>query len=379
MDLHWLRDVAQTEGPFASVYLDSSHNTEDAPKRIELRWRALRAALAEQGADLETLAAIDDAIGVAAAAVDHPPGQVGQLLVAAHGSVVLNEFLPVPPDQERARWSPAPDLLPALTHMPEQLTTVVAVVDATGADVYAGQHAEHLDTARYPMHKVRGGGWSHRKMQHRVEENERASASETARAIEDIVAANGADLLVLAGETQSRSRVRRALRKRAQGIAEEVEAGGRAPGSDGAELDREVARLVDARVSAIRRAEAERYAEIAGRGDGSSVDGVAPVTEALRAAQVEALYLDAEQAPTEPLWIGPQAGQVATEPEQLAGLGVRPAGPVDPVDALLRAAAGTGASFHPVGGGRTGLVGRTLTDGVGAILRSGPPGGQPST
>jgi hypothetical protein len=49
------------------------------------------------------------------------------------------------------------------------------------------------------------------------------------------------------------------------------------------------------------------------------------------------------------------------------------------VDALLRAAAGTGASFHPVGGGRTGLVGRTLTDGVGAILRSGQPGGQPST
>jgi hypothetical protein len=40
--------------------------------------------------------------------------------------------------------------------------------------------------------------------------------------------------------------------------------------------------------------------------------------------------------------------------------------------ALLRAAAGSGAAFQPLGGGRTGLVGRPVEDGVAALLRWAP-------
>jgi hypothetical protein len=37
--------------------------------------------------------------------------------------------------------------------------------------------------------------------------------------------------------------------------------------------------------------------------------------------------------------------------------------------ALLRAAAASGAMFQPLGGGRTGLVGKPVDDGVAALLR----------
>jgi hypothetical protein len=45
-------------------------------------------------------------------------------------------------------WSALPVLLPAMTDMPEQLATVVAVVDVSGADIYAGRHAERVATER---------------------------------------------------------------------------------------------------------------------------------------------------------------------------------------------------------------------------------------
>jgi len=38
-------------------------------------------------------------------------------------------------------------------------------------------------------------------------------------------------------------------------------------------------------------------------------------------------------------------------------------------DALLAAAAASGAAFEPLGGGRTGLVGKPVEDGVAALLR----------
>lgn len=369
MDLQWLRRIARTEGPFATVYLDASHNTPDAPQQIELSWRRARADLVDAGADDLTLTALDTTMDEVAAAVDRPPGPVGKVLVAAGGSVLLNEWLPRPPEQPAAHWAHAPHLLPALSQFPEPVTAVVAVVDSGGARLYTGGHAERHDTGRYPLHQVRGGGLAHLKMRHRVEENERASAADVAHAIGEAVSATHADLVVLAGETQSRSRVHRALDRATAPITEEVDAGGLAPGTDNDRLDHEVAAVVDEKTEAMRRAEAERYASIAGADDGDgggAVDGLEAVVEALRAARVGALYLDIERPPSARMWIGPDPDQLAAHRDLLTSLGLPANGPVDAADALLRAAAGTGAAFYPVAGGAS-----ELTDGVGAILRAG--------
>jgi hypothetical protein len=157
---------------------------------------------------------------------------------------------------------------------------------------------------------------------------------------------------------------------RAGQIAEELDTGGRALGGDDGELDRQVARLVDNRVGELRRAAVGRYERLAGQAHGRAVDGLTAVTEALRAAQVDALYLDAGRVSGRKMWIGPEPEQLASDREELTALDIEAKGPVAMPDALLRAAVGTGASFYPVGGERTGLAGRPLVDGVGAILRA---------
>ncbi|GAB3887720.1 hypothetical protein GCM10029964_054170 [Kibdelosporangium lantanae] len=76
--LHWITDTA---GPFAAAYYDGSHDTEDAGQQLELRWRAARDHLRNQGADEATLAAMDEV-----ATVPTAPGRTGRALVAAQGS-----------------------------------------------------------------------------------------------------------------------------------------------------------------------------------------------------------------------------------------------------------------------------------------------------
>ena len=72
MNLSFLRELYQRPGPWASVYLDATHNTADGDQAVGLRWRGLREQLAAQGADEETLAAMDLAVN-SGQAVDAVP------------------------------------------------------------------------------------------------------------------------------------------------------------------------------------------------------------------------------------------------------------------------------------------------------------------
>lgn len=370
MNLAGLRELAYTEGPFATVYLVASHDTADAVRTVELGWRDRRDELVAAGADAATLAALDTEVLAILDGPERPVGPAGRVLVAAGGQLRLSQELPDPPDPPRASWSGLPDLLELLAGLPEPLSTVVVVVDTTGADIYTGSHETHVDPDRRALHQVRGGGLAHLGMRHRVEESQKHTTGDVARAVDKEVAGNGAGLLVLAGEVQSRSRLHKALGDRSRQLAVETDSGGRADGADVDELDREVRRLADARVTEIRRDALRRYEQAAGRADGQAVDGLDAVLEALRASLVDTLYIDAGTVSREPrLWIGPEPTQIAAKEQLLRDLGITPTGPVAADSALLRAAAGSDAAFHPVGGARTGLAGRPLADGVAAMLR----------
>ena len=372
MDLHFLSELTETPGPYATVYLDASHDSESADRELELRWAGHRTELAEQGADEPTLAALDRAVADADPAV----GRAGRVLVAADGRVLLDRALAEPPARPSAAWGPAPDVLPLLLDAPEPMTAVVVRVDKSGGEIllagedgFAPEAVDEVRGDRYPLHKTRGGGWKHLKMQHTVENTWRANVAALAERVDTEVRRTGARVLVLAGDGQSRTLLREALAERSASIAVDVDHSGGRSGADDEELAGAVEAAVRDVVDAERQAVLERLDQALGRPDGLAVGGLEPVLEALRAEQVDTLFLDGGVTRDGELWVGEVASQVATDAERLRGLGSEPVGKM-PVDlALLQAAAASGAAFEPLGGGRTGLVGKPVEDGVAALLR----------
>ena len=134
MDTTRLRELATTDGPFASVYFDDTHNTESAAKELELTWRELRDRLAEQNAPEQALDALEDAILDG----EPPTGErCGRGLVATPDGVVLDRRLTEPPARSVTRVSERPYLVPLIEHGERPPPHVVAVVDRVGADVTA--------------------------------------------------------------------------------------------------------------------------------------------------------------------------------------------------------------------------------------------------
>ncbi len=373
MDLHFLTQLTETPGPYATVYLDASHDSEDAARALELRWAGHRAELAEQGADEPTLAALDAAVADGDAAV----GRAGRTLVAAGGRVLLDRTVPEPPASPSATWGPAPDLLPLLLDAPEPMTAVVVRVDKTGGEILLADPGDTADPQpiekvrgdTYPLHKARGGGWKHLKMQHTVENTWRSNVAALGERVDAEVRRRGARLLVLAGDGQSRTLLRDVLAERSLGIAVDVEHSGGRSGPDDEQLADAVEAAARDAATAERQAVLDRLDQELGRPDGLAVGGLEPVLQALRAEQVDTLLLDGGVSREGELWVGEVASQVAAEEERLRGLGSEPVARM-PVDAaLLRAAAASGAAFQPLGGGRTGLVGKPVEDGIAALLR----------
>lgn len=374
MHLHFLKDLTAHPGPFATVLLDASHDTEDAAAQDDLRWSGARAELAGAGADPAVLAALD-----AALAADVPGrGRTGRALVAAGGDVLLDRLLPAPPDRPSATWGPLPDLLPVLLALPEPVTAVVVRLDKSGGEILLSgpdvepEPVEAVSGRHHQLHKVRGGGLANRRMQEKVEENWRRNAGALAERVDHHVTASGAGLLVVAGELQSRRLLHDALSERAAGIAVDVESSGTSPGGGGeddAALFAAVADAVRDAGTAARHAAIDQLQLALGRDEGLAVQGLPDVLAALRAEQVETLLIDGSTARETPVWFSDAPGQVALDRADLESLGAQPQGPADADAVLVRAAAAQDAALVPLGGGRTGLVGHEVRDGVAAVLR----------
>lgn len=373
MDLHFLKDLTAHTGPFATVYLDASHDTEDAAHQAALRWGAARGELDAHGADGATLDALARSVEEGTPA----PGPAGRVLVAAGGEVLLDRMLPNPPEPAQAHWGPLPELLPMLLDLPEPVAAVVVRVDETGGEILlarSGGTPEPTEqvSGRGPVHKVSTGGLSELNVQEHVEETWRRNVAELAARVDAHVSATAARVVVLAGDAPSRSRLRDALSERAAGIAVDLEHGGDGGGGGTGDDDlaAAVAEAVLDVVDAERHAVLEHYEQAAGKQEGYAVDGLESVVAALRAEQVDTLLIDGSVARDAELFYAAAAPtQVARDAEQLRAIGAEPHGPA-PADAVLvRAAVGADAVFHPLGGGRTGLVGHDVADGVAALLR----------
>lgn len=292
MDADRFRPLLTAKGPFASVYFEDSHDTEDAETQLDLRWRGLREQLTEQGADESVVAAIEDAVKNLRA----PVGRSGRAVVAGADGVLLNEHLLRPSATAVARFSELPYLVPVIEHGFDSPTYVLATVDHTGADITlhrnGGIGSETVDGGGYPVHKAAGAdNAGYGDPQQRTDEAARKNVRAVADRIAEIVDQTAAELVFIVGETRSRSDLQGALAERVAERAVPLEVGARHSGHDFNEVQVAVKAELAKRRNAVIEHVAEQFTAEMGRQSGLAAEGLGPVTSALRQGAVETLII----------------------------------------------------------------------------------------
>src|SRR3954451_7413688 len=189
MDVSFLEPVFSTPGPYATVCADVTHTTENADSELDLRVRAVAEQLTEQGAPEAVVEAVRSRL-----LEGNEGGEAGTLrgravVVAADGTVVLDQALVDAPTSEVADWSAQPDLLPVLRQLPGRVPHIVVLTDRTGADITfmggPGQahEEETVEGDTFQIHKFPGGGWSQHRYQHNTENKWVHNADEVAARI----------------------------------------------------------------------------------------------------------------------------------------------------------------------------------------------------
>jgi hypothetical protein len=360
-----ISDLYSHSGPFASVYLDATRASESGGTEVELRWRALRAQLAEAGADDKTLHAIDEVAGTHVEIA----GRHGQFVVAAGGEVLLDEPTRRPPLRELGRWSPLPHVLPYLVDRSTQVPHLTVLIDRTGADVHTvldDLHSEQTSVeggAEYPLRKTGRDVWNERVFQNRVDNAWETNSKEVAQAIVHDLPPQ-VRVILLAGDVRARTLVSEELAKvLPQRISvRQLEHGARAEGASREALDAEVRSALLHHLWAERHDILARLQQAVGRHD-YAVTGIPAVLDALRKAQVDTLVLSDDPSSTATCAIGPEPLLLGSDME-LGDLGVTEI-QHDRLDAaLVRALAGSGAGLVITPGGH-----QYVEHGIAALLR----------
>jgi hypothetical protein len=337
MDTTSLAPLFQVDGPFATVHVDVSRDSENGEHEHELRVRAACDQLSEQGAEP---AVVEQVVDVLAEIVERP-SPVARLVVATPDGVVMDEVAGFRLDEAVATWGALPDLTSWISHRDRTTTFVLALVDHEGGDVAVydsdvpeAEEVESVGGEEQFVHKVPVGGWSALRYQHTTENVWARNAAAVVESVTSHVR-SGHTLVLLAGDPQSRGLVRDGLAGLARIELVELETGTRsADGGDEALQQAIREALMDHAVSR-RVALAHELRDRLGQ-DRAVATGVRDVAEAFVRGQVATLLLDPAEARTHEL-----------DPAGIEGLSLGPStsGPVTADLALVAAAAQTSADI----------------------------------
>ncbi|WP_435587510.1 Vms1/Ankzf1 family peptidyl-tRNA hydrolase [Micromonospora aurantiaca (nom. illeg.)] len=362
MQLSFLRPLYDRPGPWCSVYMDASRDTQDARAQVDLRWRALKGDLLGQGADPVTVEAVEEVVR----RHQPMPGDYGIAVFASRGRVVHTEYLSAPPLRDLASWSALPHTMPLVAQRGEQVAWVRVLADRTGADamaVSAGgvpRRAQVQGGRSRQLRRVQPGGWSQSRYQRAAMEAWHQNAGDAAAATADLAERVGADVVVVAGDVRATGMIAAQLPARWQDVLVRTDAGARDVGADDTLMDditvQTVAEVADRRIAAAL----DRFGVQEDVGAGLDA-----VVSALQRNQVDTMLIVDDPSADGELWVGPEPTEIATDPGQLAGMSVADPQRVRADAALLRALIGTDADLTVLAPEEA----PELTDGVGAVLR----------
>lgn len=356
------RTLAESKGPFASVYFDDSHDTEDAATQRELKWRSIRDDLEQQDAPAEVISTLEHAIMDTAPAV----GRSGRGLVAGPDGVLLNEHLIRPIETPVVRVSTLPYLVPVVEHGDDHSTYVVVVVDHAGGDVtLVRDRTVTNDTVAgggYPIHQASGAetpgyGDPQRRTMEAGRKNLRAVSDRLTELVDEV----SPEVIFVVGEVQSRSDLMPTLVERVSERVVELDIGARHSGIDDGEVQDAISQeFLKRRLATIGHA-AEQFSQATGQGSGLATEGLDGVCAALRAGAVETLIIGDIGDAT--VVVGDDLLTVAPNEKVLSELGAAPDQTLRADEALPAAAIRTGAALVRID------ERISPADGVAAVLR----------
>jgi hypothetical protein len=330
MDTSRLTDLYAQPGPFATVTLDVSHDSESGEHEHELRVRAAVEELAGLGAPEPAVTAVTERLG----GLVPEAAPVARTVVASTAGVLFDETSHVRVDRPLVGWGPLPDLAGWIEHQDALTSFVLAVVDHEGGDVarYVSDVPEPAEQASVGEaspheHKAPSADWSELKHQHVTENvwarNAEAVADEVERHVH-----HGVRLVLLAGDPQSLPTVRARIEHSPAEVVV-LETGSRAQDGGDEALQQAIGEALLEHAVARRLADAHELKDRLGTGTAVAT-GVSDVADAFVRGQVDTLLLDPAAA-----------RELTVDPADHPGLAVPVAAPAD--QALVAAAVLTSA------------------------------------
>ncbi|MFF7652957.1 Vms1/Ankzf1 family peptidyl-tRNA hydrolase [Streptomyces sp. NPDC007983] len=381
MRLGFLNPLFERPGPWATVYVDTSHPDQSAAEEHERSAREACRRLEQQGADARTCRAVYDELMTVTPATE----PVGRAVFASRGEVVLDPSLTAPPQgAPHACWSALPHVGPLMELAGDDPSCLVAYIDRTGADFeLRGARGERdvgqVTGQQWPVHRTASADWSERHFQLRTENTWEHNAGLIADELRARQEETQADLVLLVGDARERRAVHDRLPEQLRSRAAESAHGGRAAGS--ASPGTHAARLLDRDVDEVRARHVHDHTEEAmerfqaGRvpADGrvTAAEGVPALVDAAREHRIGTLLIRPDGTDLyREVWAGAEPDQVAMRRTDLQYLGDGRPVAVRADDALIRSAAATGAEVLtvPPGSGGEEANGAPV-GGLGALLR----------
>ncbi|WP_026545116.1 Vms1/Ankzf1 family peptidyl-tRNA hydrolase [Arthrobacter sp. 35/47] len=295
--LHTLAELYRKPGPWVTVYTDASTGTVDSLHADDVRPENIATALEAAGASKDDRKAVAEALRQSAKGMPDP---VARLIVAANGTVELDQFLPGPLAlPEFTSVNGVPNLCPLLWHRPDDFAYVVAEVGRDGGEVHLRRANDlqdanmlHIEGDTENLKKVPGGGWSQGRYQHRTENIWKANAADIAGEIDRVVRSSRARLLIVAGDIRARNLVAEQLSEQSKEILSVVESHSRTEGADKEAYAQEIEKRVAECIARRQTQLLERLNNQKGRPNPESAEGIGSVVHALQQAQVDTLFLE---------------------------------------------------------------------------------------
>jgi Bacterial archaeo-eukaryotic release factor family 2 len=324
MRLGGFQPVVRADGPYATVSLDVSRTTENADQELRLRWKAVAGALRSDGAP----SSLVDAVGERMLEPTRHGGELRRYVVATADGILSDVVAPEPStSDDHGHFGPLPHLMPVARLLAGHTPYVLVKVDHTGADIMfadaTGLDARHWRTEgdHDVIHKVPGGGWSHRRYQSRVEDSWDRNGEQVAEELDKLLTDHPGEPVFLVGDPYARSVVLANASGRIADRMTDLGPGSRAAGGS----DEALEGRIETELAAYRRAGRDRllarYQEQDGRSEAVATN-LTEVIRSVREGSLESLLLVDRPDASERLWAGPHPTQVGRTPDELDALGV---------------------------------------------------------